>query len=61
MVREVLTKKVFMEGLGISEGACHVDTWGKSIKSRRKAISKALRVSLPPGVGGLSGRPVVDE
>lgn len=53
VVRAVLTKKMFMEGLGVSQGAGHVDIWGKSIKSGGNSKFQ--------GPGGLSGSPVWRE
>lgn len=43
VVREVLSKKILMQGLGTRERVSHVDIWAKNMKSRRNSKYRALR------------------
>lgn len=42
VVREVLSKKIFMQGLGTRERVSHVDIQAKNMKSRRNSKYRAL-------------------
>lgn len=45
VVREVLSKKILMQGLGTRERVSHVDIWAKNMKSR--TASTGLREEPP--------------
>ena len=55
VVKELLSEKIFMQGLGTGERVSHVDKWGKNMKSRRNSKYRALRgAPCPQSVWGPS-------